>query len=502
MKLKNLKEYQLGDVVKFNKNLNPALWEKDETLKPEVRDTLLQIADDFQEFLGVNGYEIDDITISGSNAAYTYTEKSDVDLHLIVDMEKTKRSDIYRELFDAKKYQYNDLHDYKIGNYDIELYVQDASQEHISQGIYSILNDEWVSVPTRRKIEIDDMSVSSKFEDVKNRIEIAINSGNLEHMNRLAKKIGEMRRAGLSKTGEFAPENLAFKILRNTGWLEKLKTARNKAKDKQLSIIEEETDARIKKDIDDFVKFCVNWLGISNAPSIKMMDNQNWSSKYNTFGKFDARNNEITVNIGGRHPVDAMRTIAHELVHFAQNQAMPLPPEAGETGSRWENNANATAGEIMRDYVDHNPIAFSTNLSEASGYIPKNSKEANDPRFSHGLTVDIKPGEIQRQAAKLGLSTDISGVPPLLGKKTKSTKNKNNLSENYSRKRRSFFAKILIRLGGVEDTIGPIEVRAPSETSARDRIDRVLGKKVKQKYGENAIIQAVEFADSQGIFTF
>jgi len=226
---------------------------------------------------------------------------------------------------------------------------------------------------------------------------------------------------------------LAFKILRNTGWLEKLKTARNKAKDKQLSIIEEETDARIKKDIDDFVKFCINWLGISNAPSIKMMDNQNWSSKYNTFGKFDARNNEITVNIGGRHPVDAMRTIAHELVHFAQNQAMPLPPEAGETGSRWENNANATAGEIMRDYVDHNPSAFSTNLSEASGYIPKNSKEANDPRFSHGLTVDIKPGEIQRQAAKLGLSTDITGVPPLLGKKTKSTKNKNNLSENYSR---------------------------------------------------------------------
>jgi len=217
MKLKNLKEYQLGDVVKFNKNLNPALWEKDETLKPEVRDTLLQIADDFQEFLGVNGYEIDDITISGSNAAYTYTEKSDVDLHLIVDMEKTKRSDIYRELFDAKKYQYNDLHDYQIGNHDIELYVQDASQEHISQGIYSILNDEWVSVPTRRKIEIDDMSVSSKFEDVKNRIEIAINSGNLEHMNRLAKKIGEMRRAGLSKLGNLPQKTWHLKFSETQG---------------------------------------------------------------------------------------------------------------------------------------------------------------------------------------------------------------------------------------------------------------------------------------------
>ena len=142
MHLKELKEFRLDDVVKFNQELNPKLWQRDETLLPKVRDTLLEIAEDFQEFLGVNGYDLKDITISGSNSAYTYTEISDIDLHLVVDMSKAEKSEIYRELFDAKKYQYNDLHDYKIGPHDIELYVQDAKQKHVSQGIYSILTND------------------------------------------------------------------------------------------------------------------------------------------------------------------------------------------------------------------------------------------------------------------------------------------------------------------------------------------------------------------------
>lgn len=425
MKLKNLKEYQLGDVVKFNQELNPVLWEKGETLRPEVRDTLLKIAEDFQEFLGVNGYELDDITISGSNAAYTYTENSDIDLHLIADMSKSKKSEIYRELFDAKKYQYNDLHDYRIGTHEVEVYVQDAEQEHISQGIYSILNDDWVSVPTRRQIEIDDMSVSSKFEDIKNRIKTAIDSGDLEHMNSLAKKIGEMRKSGLSKTGEFGPENLAFKFLRNMGWLEKLKLARNDAKDAKLSIQEETDKKNIERNIKDFVDFCSDWLKIDDVPKIKTVHDKKWTVKNGTFGQFNSRDNQITVSIGDRHPVDAMRTIAHELVHHAQNKRQSLPPEAGITGSYWENDANATAGQIMRDYVDANPTAFADNLREASGYIAKNSKEAKDPRYSHGLTKDIRPGEIQRQAKKLGLTTDSDEIPSLLG-----NRNKKNIKES------------------------------------------------------------------------
>lgn len=428
MNILELDTFQLDDVVKFNQTLNPKLWQRDETLRPEVRDTLLEIAEDFQEFLGVNGYDLKDITISGSNAAYTYTETSDIDLHLVVDMNKSEKSEIYRELFDAKKYQYNDLHDYKIGPHDIELYVQDAKQEHVSQGIYSVIGGEWVSVPNKRKPKIDDISVHSKFEDIKHRIDSAIKFGDLDKMNQLAKKIGEMRKSGLSKTGEFGPENLAFKMLRKSGHLGKLKIARNDAKDQRLSIQEEENKKKVNETINHFVDFCVEWLGLGNAPKINTVHDSKWSVDKGTFGQFNSDKGVITVSVGDRHPVDAMRTIAHELVHYAQNQLSPLPSIAGETGSRWENDANAVAGQIMRDYVDVNPDAFSDTISESSGYIPKNKKESNDPRYSHALTVDIKPGEVQRQAAKLGMTTDVTGRPPLLGKKK--NRRKSDLKEN------------------------------------------------------------------------
>ena len=53
-------------------------------------------------------------------------------------------------------------------------------------------------------------------------------------------------------------------------------------------------------------------------------------------------------------------------------------------------------------------------LSEGGGYIPKNAEEARDPRWMMAITNDIKPGETQRQAAKMGFKTDKEGRPPLL----------------------------------------------------------------------------------------
>ena len=124
MNITELDSYNLADAVKFNDQLNPRLWDRSEHLLPEVRERLLEIADDFRETLGVSDLELKDITISGSNAAYTYTPNSDIDLHLVVDLPEADRNEVYRELFDAKKYQYNDEHNIRIGNADVELYVE------------------------------------------------------------------------------------------------------------------------------------------------------------------------------------------------------------------------------------------------------------------------------------------------------------------------------------------------------------------------------------------
>ncbi len=104
MNIDELNSYNLKDAVRFHNKLNPRLWGRDEHLLPEVRDALLAIAADFQEFLGIDDLEVKDITISGSNAAYSYTPHSDIDLHLVVDIPEAS-DEVYRELFNAKKYQ-------------------------------------------------------------------------------------------------------------------------------------------------------------------------------------------------------------------------------------------------------------------------------------------------------------------------------------------------------------------------------------------------------------
>ena len=119
MNILELDSYNLADAVKFHDRLNHRLWDSSEHLHPQVHAKLMEIAQDFQEFLGVPDLDVKDITISGSNAAYNYTPNSDIDLHLVVDLPEADSSEVYRELFDAKKFQYNAQHNITIGGYDV-----------------------------------------------------------------------------------------------------------------------------------------------------------------------------------------------------------------------------------------------------------------------------------------------------------------------------------------------------------------------------------------------
>ena len=447
MDIKELENYRLSDAVKFNDTLNPRLWGSDENLLPEVREKLLAIANDFREFLGVPDLRVQDITVSGSNAAYTYTPHSDIDLHLVVDLPEDA---VYRELFDAKKYQYNTQHNIKIAGYDVELYVQPAGDTHHSQGIYSVKNGDWISVPQRRHPDVDDISVQSKYEDIGHRIEQAIESGDLAQIVAVAKKVKQMRQAGLDQTGEFGPENLAFKALRSNGTLDQMRAALQAAQDRQLSLDEQQRNKTKKKHhygrvggmwlpgyeymttapeianesqdrgqvrdtIKQFARSCFRQYGLKNPPKIRIQHNPDWSERTGTFGRFDPDTNTIELAVTGRHMLDILRTLAHELTHAKQNEQGEMPDDAGRTGSPYEDDANAQAGRMMRHWAEQHPDQFKdTKLDEATGYIPVNSREAQDPRYSMALTVDIKPGEVQRQAAKMGWKTDAAGRPPLL----------------------------------------------------------------------------------------
>lgn len=245
MDIQELENFNLSDAVKFHKNLNPALWDADNKMRPEVRSSLLKIAEDFKQDLGIENLEIQDITVSGSNAAYSYTPHSDIDLHLIVDIPKIDGNDVYRELFDAKKYQYNAEHNYLIRGYDVELYVQDIKNPVESLGEYSLIRDDWNRIPKRRRANFNQTATHSKYLTLLALVKLALRSDSELLLHRLTKILKKYRRAGLDQHGEFGPENLAYKMLRNQGYIQKLYDHINAVKDRKLSV--EQIQERKKK---------------------------------------------------------------------------------------------------------------------------------------------------------------------------------------------------------------------------------------------------------------
>jgi hypothetical protein len=235
MNINQLESFKLSDAIKFHDKLNPKLFVNNKP-KPEVKKQLIIIAKDFITELGIKDLDVVDITISGSNAAYTYTPHSDLDLHILVDFNKLSNDEVYRELFSAKKTIYNDSHNIKVHGVPVELYVQDSNEPVISLGEYSLLQNKWLRIPVKRRANLDQTITKQKFNKLYDLVQIALKSKNIKKVEELLKTMRRYRQAGLDKGGEFSPENLSFKALRSQGWLTKLYDLRDKLHSKSLSI--------------------------------------------------------------------------------------------------------------------------------------------------------------------------------------------------------------------------------------------------------------------------
>jgi hypothetical protein len=213
--------------------LNPALWENN-TLRKEVRHKLLQIARHFADFLNVSRLNLADVTISGSSAGYNYSDYSDIDLHLVV---HTKGENA--ELFSAKKNQYNSTYKVELKGIPVELYVQPADQTHHSAGIYSVLDDKWISKPEHTEPTIDPKDIKAKARNYAGKVNSAIRSGELNRCRDAMEELYRLRKAGLEANGEQSVENLAFKLLRARGQIEKLRKYIHKLESAELSLGEQ-----------------------------------------------------------------------------------------------------------------------------------------------------------------------------------------------------------------------------------------------------------------------
>tara|TARA_R100000008_G_scaffold47461_1_gene28103 strand:- start:1933 stop:2922 length:990 start_codon:yes stop_codon:yes gene_type:complete len=237
--------------LEMQDDLAPEIWQN-KLMDPEVREKLLEISNKFFDDLGLSDLFnkeviLDDILLTGSLASYNWSSFSDVDLHILLDFEKIhENTELLQDLFKEKIINWNKKHNILIHGYEVEIYIQDSKEPHISMGVYSVLNNQWVAEPLHNEPEINYMDVkkkASKLMSLIDGVEKLFNHQKYDDSHDFSKKIKEkirkFRRCGLQKGGIFSEENLAFKVLRRNGYLQRLSDLFTDSYDAMMSLKEE-----------------------------------------------------------------------------------------------------------------------------------------------------------------------------------------------------------------------------------------------------------------------
>jgi len=331
-------------------------------------------------------------------------------LHLILDYKDIDDNvDLVSEFLYMKKAFWGLRHDIKIKGHDLEFYAQDAGEEHHSTGVFSLVKNDWVVKPERQdSLRVDADQVRKKSADLMGKIDHIVDmpssEAQIEAIKAIKEKLKTLRQAGLnSKAQEFSVENLAFKVLRNTGYLEKLSDAKLQALDKELSLaergalpgdidskvaaaatvnnqsptwrenpvvrmegksvsdknalmVQEGIDGMSPEKIDiikDFISFTRDKLGLEEPVKVGLRKGRDEYIK--TTASYLPYENENYVRCEGRALVDILRSIGHELCHNRQRELGIFDPgdNVQNIGGHIEDQANAIAGILIKDFVDN-----------------------------------------------------------------------------------------------------------------------------------------------------
>lgn len=242
MKLLSLNEFKTG--LEYHETLNPLLW-NDMALIPDVRVALANIATDFINFLGIDRSMVTDVAITGSNCNYNYSPQSDIDLHVVATYAPDHKNHLgigVQSAFDSFKTLYNEERHIKVHGFSIEVYVQPTSEHFTSNaGVYSLTKGMWIQRPVKTQVNLDDKEIQRKAKVVMRDIDNIVHGKMASviaqpRIKEVKARIKQLRAAGLEAGGEFGVENLAFKAIRNAGYLDKLSKYSEALKDSSLSI--------------------------------------------------------------------------------------------------------------------------------------------------------------------------------------------------------------------------------------------------------------------------
>ena len=246
-----INEVETDDVdlssFKIQKKLHEKFWINDK-LNKKVRIRLIDIADEFVNSIKINSDLVKDYLFLGSLANYNWSKYSDIDLHILIDFKKiNKDTDLVKDYFDSKKKIWNDEHEnLKIYGFQVELYIQDINEENSSGGVYSLEKNKWLIKPKQnmgeifnpKKVKDKASLIMTEIDDLEENFK---KNKNIEIISNKAKKIYDkikkIRKEGLNtKKSEMSNGNIIFKVLRRSGYLEKIIDLKKDTYDKLNSI--------------------------------------------------------------------------------------------------------------------------------------------------------------------------------------------------------------------------------------------------------------------------
>ena len=246
--LKKKPQFELEENIEKHDELNPALFNENATLKPEVKEKINEIVEEFlKDFIEAEvELTVQDIILTGSNASYNYTKDSDLDIHVIADTSNIKDTlQLHKVIYNAYKSAFNKKFEIELNKVPVEVYVETQDTPLVSNGIYSVMNDAWVKEPTKEDIpEVDQEAIDKAFKPWEDRYKDLVNTITDEvedesEIDEFIDELYELRTKGLSEEGEYSIGNLVFKEVRNNGYLDNLKELRHKIIARRLSLRED-----------------------------------------------------------------------------------------------------------------------------------------------------------------------------------------------------------------------------------------------------------------------
>lgn len=229
---------ELKTTLRSHDVLNPKLW-KDDKLDPEVFLVLNKISKEWADFANIPSSAIKDVIIVGGNANYNYTKYSDIDLHLVIDKSGVKCEGLVDDYLLSKKHLWGLTHDITVKGQPVELYAQDFKDSFKKgQGVYSLKSNKWLQQPELVKFDTNSQAVKDKVFDLQKAIDHLVDSksDDIDAFKKMKNKLKNMRSSAIERGGEYAPENLAFKELRNRGTLDKMSKYMRNLEDEALSL--------------------------------------------------------------------------------------------------------------------------------------------------------------------------------------------------------------------------------------------------------------------------